>query len=119
MIDYRRMGALLAGRREGYCLPQALYNDADVFDFDMDAIYGTGWLMAGFTCELPSPGSYVSQMFGKWPVLIVRDKQGVIRMKQIGPVTPEVLRDEILPLVRKLGAGQAPAAALSVGVAGA
>ena len=79
MIDYRRIGALLAGRREGYCLPQGLYNDVDVFDFDMDAIYGTGWLMAGFTCELPTPGSYLSQMFGKWPVLIVRDKQGVIR----------------------------------------
>jgi len=30
------------------------------------------------------------------------DKQGVIRFKQIGPVTPEVLQDKILPLARKL-----------------
>jgi len=38
------------------------------------------------------------------PETFVIDKQGVIRMKQIGPVTPEVMRDDILPLLRKLGA---------------
>ena len=30
------------------------------------------------------------------------DKQGVIRYKQIGPVTPEALRDKLLPLVAQL-----------------
>ena len=38
------------------------------------------------------------------PETFVIDKDGIIRMKHIGPVTPEVLRDEILPLVKKLGA---------------
>ena len=38
------------------------------------------------------------------PETFVIDKQGVIRMKHIGPVTPEVLRDDIIPLLRKLGA---------------
>ena len=38
------------------------------------------------------------------PETFVIDKAGVIRFKQIGPVTPEALRDTILPLVRKLGA---------------
>ena len=36
------------------------------------------------------------------PETFVIDKQGVIRFKQIGPVTPEVLRDQIEPLVRQL-----------------
>ena len=36
------------------------------------------------------------------PETFVVDKQGVIRYKQIGPVTPEVLRDTILPLVKTL-----------------
>jgi cytochrome c biogenesis protein CcmG/thiol:disulfide interchange protein DsbE len=36
------------------------------------------------------------------PETFVIDRQGVIRFKQIGPVTPEVLRDEIEPLVRQL-----------------
>jgi len=36
------------------------------------------------------------------PETFLIDKQGVIRFKQIGPVTPEVLQDKILPLARKL-----------------
>lgn len=36
------------------------------------------------------------------PETFVVDKQGVVRFKQIGPLTPEVIRDQIEPLVRKL-----------------
>ncbi len=36
------------------------------------------------------------------PETFVIDRQGVIRFKQIGPVTPEVFRDKIEPLVRQL-----------------
>ena len=36
------------------------------------------------------------------PETFVVDKAGVIRFKQIGPVTPESLQQTILPLVRKL-----------------
>ncbi len=36
------------------------------------------------------------------PETYVIDKQGVIRMKHIGPVTPEVLQSKILPLVQEL-----------------
>lgn len=38
------------------------------------------------------------------PETYVIDKAGVIRYKQIGPLTPEILRDTILPLVKKLNA---------------
>ena len=38
------------------------------------------------------------------PETFVIDKQGVIRYKHIGPVTPEVLKDKIIPLVRALQA---------------
>jgi cytochrome c biogenesis protein CcmG/thiol:disulfide interchange protein DsbE len=38
------------------------------------------------------------------PETYVIDKAGVIRYKQIGPLTPEIVRDKILPLVRKLNA---------------
>ena len=36
------------------------------------------------------------------PETYVIDKKGVIRYKQIGPVTPEILDAKIVPLVRKL-----------------
>jgi cytochrome c biogenesis protein CcmG/thiol:disulfide interchange protein DsbE len=42
------------------------------------------------------------------PETFVIDKKGVVRYKQTGPVTPEVLEKTLLPLVQKLqqeGAG--------------
>ena len=36
------------------------------------------------------------------PETFVIDKAGMIRYKQIGPVTPQALEQKILPLVRKL-----------------
>jgi cytochrome c biogenesis protein CcmG/thiol:disulfide interchange protein DsbE len=38
------------------------------------------------------------------PETFIIDKAGVIRHKQIGPITPEALRDKILPLLKKLNA---------------
>jgi cytochrome c biogenesis protein CcmG/thiol:disulfide interchange protein DsbE len=38
------------------------------------------------------------------PETYVIDKAGTIRYKQIGPITPEVLHEKILPLIRKLNA---------------
>lgn len=38
------------------------------------------------------------------PETFVIDKQGTIRYKQIGPITPEALEKTILPLVRELNA---------------
>ena len=36
------------------------------------------------------------------PETFVIDRQGVIRHKHIGPITPEALRDEILPVLKRL-----------------
>ena len=68
-----------------------------------------GWLSKfgnPYTRSLSDTEGLVGIDFGVYgvPETFVIDKQGVIRYKQIGPVTPEVLRDEILPMVRKLGA---------------
>jgi cytochrome c biogenesis protein CcmG/thiol:disulfide interchange protein DsbE len=41
------------------------------------------------------------------PETFVIDKQGMIRFKQIGPVTPEVLRDKIEPMLKQLQAENA------------
>jgi cytochrome c biogenesis protein CcmG, thiol:disulfide interchange protein DsbE len=38
------------------------------------------------------------------PETFVIDKQGVIRYKQIGPITPEALEKKIRPLLKELGA---------------
>ncbi len=78
-MDLKRMDALFRERRANHTLPQPLYISQDAFDFDMTAIYGQSWLMAGMACELPKAGSYVAMMVGKWPVIITRDRHGEFR----------------------------------------
>ena len=58
-----------------------------------------------YTRSLSDTEGLVGIDFGVYgvPETFIIDKEGVIRMKQIGPVTPEVLRDDILPLLAKLG----------------
>ncbi len=68
-----------------------------------------GWLQKHgdpYTRSISDTEGLVGIDFGVYgvPETFVIDKQGVIRYKQIGPVTPEVLRDTIVPLVRKLSA---------------
>ena len=57
-----------------------------------------------YTRSLSDTEGLVGIDFGVYgvPETFIIDKEGVIRMKQIGPVTPEVLRDDILPLLAKL-----------------
>ena len=59
-----------------------------------------------YTDALSDSDGRVGMDYGVYgvPETFVIDKAGVIRYKQIGPVTPEILRDKILPLVKKLDA---------------
>jgi len=75
-LDLGQISALLKARPAGHSLPQALYTDAAVFDFDMAAVFGRSWLFAGFEAEVRKPGDYISLNVGRWPVLIVRDRDG-------------------------------------------
>ena len=70
---------------------------------------GLGWLARfgnPYDASLFDVDGRVGIDFGVYgvPETFVIDKQGVIRFKQIGPVTPEVLRDEIEPLLKQLNA---------------
>jgi cytochrome c biogenesis protein CcmG/thiol:disulfide interchange protein DsbE len=71
-----------------------------------DAIAWLGKFGNPYTASLVDADGLVGIDFGVYgvPETFVIDKQGVIRLKHIGPVTPEVLRDRILPLVRQLNA---------------
>ncbi len=78
-MDLNHIAGLLQQRRAGHALPQGLYTEAAVFSFDMAAIYGESWLLAGFEAEVRTAGSYLSMMVGQWPVLIVRGRDGELR----------------------------------------
>nr|WP_277923241.1 aromatic ring-hydroxylating dioxygenase subunit alpha [Sphingomonas sp. CARO-RG-8B-R24-01] len=79
MVDLSGVAQWVGSRRAGHSLPQHLYLSPDAFDFDLAAIFGTSWLLAGFTAEVKQPGDYLSFMVGRWPVIVVRGRDGVLR----------------------------------------
>jgi Rieske 2Fe-2S family protein len=79
MFDAFRIDALLAARRPGHALPRALYNSPEVFEFDLEAIYGQAWLLAGFACELPEARSTLALTIGRSPIVLTRDREGALR----------------------------------------
>lgn len=78
-MDLSSVSKWLNARPAGHSLPQFLYNSQEAFDFDLAAIFGTSWLLAGFEPEVKSPGDYLSLMIGRWPVLVVRGRDGELR----------------------------------------
>lgn len=68
---------------------------------------GMGWLTSfgnPYQASFFDEAGKVGIDFGVYgvPETFIIDKQGIIRMKHIGPLTPEVLETKIDPLVRQL-----------------
>lgn len=68
-----------------------------------------GWLARfgdPYTASLSDTKGMVGIDFGVYgvPETFIIDKQGVVRFKHIGPVTPQVLRERIEPLLKELNA---------------
>ena len=68
---------------------------------------GQAWLLRGgnpYNLVVADRQGRIAIDYGVYgvPETYVIDKQGIIRFKQIGAVTPEVLQEKILPLVAEL-----------------
>jgi cytochrome c biogenesis protein CcmG/thiol:disulfide interchange protein DsbE len=68
---------------------------------------GTAWLRQlgnPYAESLIDPDGRIGIDYGVYgvPETFVIDKQGIVRLKHTGPITPEVLRDKIEPLLKKL-----------------
>ena len=79
MQDHSQIRELIHGRRPGHSLPQALYNSEAAFAFDQRAIFHRHWVLAGFECEIPRPGTALALNVGGSPIIVLRDRAGEIR----------------------------------------
>ena len=72
--DTRRyLSQLVARRRRGYSLEQAFYTSREVFEADLQLIFGRHWIYVGVEAEIPHPGDVMTVEIGTVSVLIVRD----------------------------------------------
>jgi cytochrome c biogenesis protein CcmG/thiol:disulfide interchange protein DsbE len=69
-----------------------------------DALVWLGKHGNPYTLSIQDPDGRVGIDYGVYgvPETYVIDGKGIIRYKRIGPVTPQILQEKILPLVRQL-----------------
>jgi phenylpropionate dioxygenase-like ring-hydroxylating dioxygenase large terminal subunit len=60
-------------------LPASWYADQAFFEHERRAVFAPSWVAAGITDELPAPGQWTARTVGGVPVLLVRDRDGVLR----------------------------------------
>lgn len=58
----------------------SLYTDPQVFAEELDRIFMKGWVFVGHESEIPKPGDWVTRKLGLEPVLLLRDRDGEVRV---------------------------------------
>jgi phenylpropionate dioxygenase-like ring-hydroxylating dioxygenase large terminal subunit len=57
-----------------------VYTDPEVFELEMERIFGRAWLYVGHESQIPDPGDYFATELGRQPVIMTRHRDGSIRV---------------------------------------
>ena len=60
-------------------VPWSWYTDPEILRLEQDRIFGRFWQYAGHTGQVAEPGSFAATRAGHVPVVLVRDREGVLR----------------------------------------
>ncbi|MGY0399410.1 MAG: aromatic ring-hydroxylating oxygenase subunit alpha [Ostreibacterium sp.] len=82
MIDPPYLRKLLDRRVRGNSLEADFYNDQNILDLELKAIFEHEWMFAGNSSEIPNAGDYLTTMIGKTGVIVTRTEEGVLRAYQ-------------------------------------
>ncbi|GAA2006487.1 aromatic ring-hydroxylating dioxygenase subunit alpha [Brevibacterium samyangense] len=70
---------LVAERPVGHSLAAPFYTDPDIYDLDMEEIFGKHWIFVASEAEIPDAGDYVTVDVGRHSVIVVRDDDEIVR----------------------------------------
>lgn len=65
--------SMIARRRPGYSLEAPFYQSQEIFDLDMEVIFGGTWIYVGCEPDIPEPGDYFTVPIGKTSIVVARD----------------------------------------------
>jgi phenylpropionate dioxygenase-like ring-hydroxylating dioxygenase large terminal subunit len=57
-----------------------VYTDPDIFELEMERIFGRAWLFVGHASQVPRPGDYVTTDLGRQPVVMTRHRDGSVHV---------------------------------------
>lgn len=55
-----------------------IYADPDIFDLELERIFGSAWIYVGHESQIKTPGDFLATRIGRKPLLLVRDAEGRI-----------------------------------------
>jgi len=58
----------------------SVYTSPEIFRREMDTIFTTGWVYVAHESEVSERGDYLTRMIGHNPVVVVRSKDGIVRV---------------------------------------
>ncbi|MES9537674.1 SRPBCC family protein [Actinomadura sp. NPDC000600] len=68
----------IAGIRDGI-VPPAIYSDPELYQLELENVFGRSWLFLAHDSQLPKPGSFVQTYMAEDPVLVVRQRDGSVK----------------------------------------
>ena len=57
-----------------------VYTDGEIFDLELERIFGAAWIYVGHESQIKSPGDFLATRIGRKPLLLVRDSDGTIQL---------------------------------------
>jgi len=65
---------------EACLLPPVIYTSDEFYDFEREAIFAHEWLCVGRVDQIPEPGDYFTVTIAEEPLIVVRAKDGDVRV---------------------------------------
>src|SRR5262245_64554332 len=57
-----------------------VYTDPDLFELEMERIFGSAWLFVGHASQVAKPGDYITTELGRQPVVMCRHRDGSVQV---------------------------------------
>lgn len=80
MLDRTHLESEVGGMVESGRVHRRVYTDPQVFDLEMDRIFGRAWLYIGHASQVPKPGDFMTTEMGRQPVIMTRHNDGSIHV---------------------------------------
>jgi benzoate/toluate 1,2-dioxygenase alpha subunit len=59
---------------------RSVYTDPDIFNLEMERIFGRAWIFVGHDSQVPNEGDYVTTDIGQQPVILIRHRDGDVHV---------------------------------------
>lgn len=61
-------------------IPRSYFTDENLYQRELDQVFGRSWIFVGHESELPAPGDYVTRLMGSEPVIVSRTEDSGVRV---------------------------------------